>query len=76
MRALMIIGILLIVLGVAALMFQGVTYFTTERVAQAGPFAVDVHKPHTIILHPIVGIAAVIGGIACMVAGSSRRAAV
>ena len=76
MRPLMIVGILLIVLGVCALMFQGVTYFTTERVAQAGPFAIDVHKPHTIIPHPIVGIAALVGGVACLFAGSSRRATV
>jgi len=70
----MIIGILLIVLGVCALMFQGFTYFTTERVGQAGPFAIDVHKPHTIILHPVVGIALIAGGVACIFAGSSRRA--
>jgi hypothetical protein len=76
MRALMIIGILLIVLGVCALMFQGITYFTTERVGQAGPFVIDVQKPHTIILHPIVGLAALAGGIACVVAGSMRRATV
>lgn len=75
MRPLMIIGILLIVLGVCALMFQGVTYFTTERVAQAGPFAIDVQKPQTIVFHPVVGIAAIAGGIACLFAGSSRRAA-
>ena len=74
MRPLMIVGILLIVLGVCALMFQGVTYFTTERVAQAGPFAIDVQKPHTIVLHPIVGIAAIAGGVACVFAGSRRTA--
>jgi uncharacterized membrane protein HdeD (DUF308 family) len=74
MRALMIIGVLLIVFGVAALMFQGITYYTTERVVDAGPFKVDVQKPHTIILHPIVGIAAVVGGIAMVVAGRPARA--
>ena len=74
MRPLMVIGILLVVLGVAALMFQGFTYYTTERVAQAGPFAIDVQKPHTIILHPIVGIVAVVGGIAMMMAGRRARA--
>ena len=74
MRALMVIGILLIVLGVCALMFQGVTYFTTERAAEVGPFAIDVQKPHTIIFHPIVGIAAVVGGVACLVAGSRAKA--
>jgi hypothetical protein len=74
MRTLMVIGILLIVFGVCALMFQGITYYTTDRVVDAGPFKVDVQKPHTIILHPIVGIAAVAGGIAMLVAGRPVRA--
>jgi uncharacterized membrane protein HdeD (DUF308 family) len=69
----MIIGILLIVLGVCALIFPAITYFTTERVADAGFFVVDVHKPHTIVLNPIVGIVAIAGGVACLFAGSSRR---
>ena len=73
MRPLFAIGILLLVLGVCALMFQGVTYFTTERVGQAGPFAIDVQKPHTIVFHPVLGIAAMIGGVACMIAGSRSR---
>ena len=74
MRPLMIIGVLLIVFGIAALMFQGFTYYTTERVVDAGPFTVDVQKPHTIVLHPIVGIAAVVGGIVMLVAGRPARA--
>jgi len=74
MRALMVIGVLLIVFGIAALMFQGITYYTTDRVVDAGPFKVDVQKPHTIVLHPIVGIAAVVGGIAMLVAGRPARA--
>jgi hypothetical protein len=74
MRPLMVIGVLLIVFGIAALMFQGITYYTTERVVDAGPFKVDVQKPHTIVLHPIVGIVSVIGGIVMLVAGRPVRA--
>jgi len=74
MRPLMILGIVLVVLGVACLMFNGVTYFTTERVGQAGPFAVDVSRPHTILINPIAGLACLAAGVVCMVAGSSRRA--
>jgi len=74
MRPLMVIGILLIVFGVCALMFQGITYYTTDRVMDAGPFKVDVQKPHTIVLHPIVGVAAVVGGIAMLVASRPVRA--
>ena len=38
MRLLAIVGLLLIVLGICALVFQGFTFFTTERVVDAGPF--------------------------------------
>jgi drug/metabolite transporter (DMT)-like permease len=63
----MIVGILLIVLGVAALCFQGFTFFTTERAAEVGPFAIDVQKPHTVIFHPVLGVAAlVVGGLIVM----------
>jgi hypothetical protein len=74
MRALVVIGVLLILFGIAALAFQGVTFFTSERVVDAGPFKLDVQKPHTIILHPVVGLAALAGGAVMVVAGTRRRA--
>lgn len=69
MRTTAIIGLLLIVLGIGALAFQGFTFFTHERVVDAGPFHVDVAKPHTIILHPIVGGAALAAGVVLLLAG-------
>jgi hypothetical protein len=69
MRITAIIGLVLIVLGVLALVYQGVTFFTTERVAEAGPFAIDVHKPHTIIFHPVVGIALLVVGVVLLFTG-------
>jgi hypothetical protein len=74
MRALVVIGVLLILFGIAALAFQGVTFFTSERVVDAGPLKVDVQKPHTILLHPVVGLAALAGGAVLVAAGSRRRA--
>jgi hypothetical protein len=74
MRALVVIGVLLILFGVAALAFQGLTFFTTERVVDAGPFKVDVQRPHTIIFHPVVGLAALAGGAVLVIAGSRSRA--
>ena len=52
------IGILLIVLGLVALSVGGFTFFTTERAVNAGPLQIDVQKPHTIILNPLVGVVA------------------
>ncbi|QDU21528.1 DUF3185 domain-containing protein [Urbifossiella limnaea] len=72
MRALSIIGILLIVMGVVALAVGGFTFFTTERVVDAGPLQIDVQKPHTIILNPIVGVVAAVAGVALVLA--DRRA--
>jgi hypothetical protein len=73
MRALVVIGVLLVLFGIAGLLFQSFTFFTTDRVVDAGPFTVDVQKPHTIIFNPIVGIAAVVGGAAMIFAGSRAR---
>jgi hypothetical protein len=75
MRPLILIGVLLILFGICALVFQGFTYFTQERVVDAGPLKVDVQKPHTIVFHPVVGIAAVAGGAVMVVAGSRARSA-
>ncbi len=69
MRTSVVIGLLLIVLGVVALSYHSITFFTQERVVDAGFFKLDVSKPHTIILHPIVGIVAVIAGLLLIVSG-------
>ena len=40
----------------------------------AGPFKVDVQRPHTIVFHPAVGLAALAGGAVMVLAGSRARA--
>jgi drug/metabolite transporter (DMT)-like permease len=69
MRVLAIIGALLIVFGIVALAFQGFTFFTTERMVDAGPLHIDVQKPHTIIFHPILGVVAVVAGLVLVIVG-------
>lgn len=73
MRALAIVGVLLIVLGVVSLGFQTVTYYTTERVVNAGPLQIDMQRPHTIVINPIVGIVAVLAGVALAVVGGRTK---
>jgi hypothetical protein len=70
MRLLMIIGVLLMVFGILALGFQSITFFTQERVLEAGPLAVDVQRPHTIVFHPVAGVAALAGGLVLVLIGS------
>jgi hypothetical protein len=66
-----VFGILLVVLGILALAVPSITFFTTERAVDAGFFTIDYEKPHTIVLNPIVGIVAVLAGVAILF--SSRR---
>jgi uncharacterized membrane protein YidH (DUF202 family) len=68
-----ILGILLVILGIVALAVPTITFMTTEPAVDAGFFTINVQKPHTIVLNPIVGIVAVIAGVAILFA--SRRTA-
>ena len=69
MKPLVLIGVLLVILGIVALAVPSFTYFTTERVADAGFLIIDMQKPHTIIFNPIVGVVAVVAGLVMIVAG-------
>ena len=69
-----LIGIALIVLGVLALAVGGFSYTTREKVLDLGPIQATSEKRHSIPLSPIVGIAALIGGIAVLTVGSRSRA--
>ena len=72
MRPKIIITIILIVLGIAALAYQGVTYTTREKVVDVGPIHLTAEKTKTIPLPPILGAIALVGGIVLLVAGSSK----
>jgi hypothetical protein len=68
-----LIGILLIVFGVAALALGGVSYTKREKAVDLGPVEITTEKHKTIPLSPIVGIAAVAGGIALVAVGSKTK---
>jgi uncharacterized membrane protein HdeD (DUF308 family) len=72
-RALVVIGLILVVLGIVALAIPSFTYFTTERVADVGFFKIDVSRPHTIVFNPTVGVVALVAGIVMLIMG--RRSA-
>jgi hypothetical protein len=74
MRPVAIVGLLLVVLGLAALAYQGITYTSRETVIDIGPIHATADREKTLPLPPLVGIAAVAGGVALLVAGMRRRA--
>jgi uncharacterized membrane protein HdeD (DUF308 family) len=69
MRPLLLIGLVLVILGIVALAIPSFTFFTTERVADAGFFKIDISRPHTIVINPIVGGIALAAGIGLVILG-------
>jgi len=68
-----LVGILLIVFGVAALAVGGIRYTKREKVLDIGPIQATSEKHEMIPLSPLVGIAAVVGGIVLVVVDSRSR---
>lgn len=65
-------GIILIVIGIAALAYQGITYTTREKVVDLGPIQVTADKTKTVPLPPILGGIALVGGIVLLVMGNRK----
>ena len=72
MKLTAIVGILLIVVGLLALAYQQISYTKREKVLDIGPLEATTESKRTLPLPPIVGIAAVAGGIALLVVGRKR----
>ena len=67
-----IIGIILIVIGVIALAYGGITYTKREKVIDAGPLQVSADREKTIPLPPILGGLCLVGGIVLVLAGNKK----
>jgi len=72
MKPIAVVGLVLIVLGVVALAYQGFTYTSRETVVDIGPLHATADRQKTLPLPPVLGIAAVAGGVALLVAGRKR----
>ena len=74
MKPLAIAGVLLVVLGLAALAYQGVSYTSRETIIDIGPVRATADRERTLPLPPVVGLAAVAGGVVLLVASARKRA--
>ncbi len=72
MKPVMIAGIVLIVLGILALAFQGLTYTKREKTVDIGPIEITKEKKKHVPLPPIAGAAAVIAGTALVIGGNRK----
>jgi hypothetical protein len=72
MKSTSTLAMILIVLGVVALLYQGITYTKRETVLDLGPIHATADRQKTIPLSPILGIAAVAGGVVLLLTGARK----
>jgi hypothetical protein len=72
MKPIMLMGIVLIVLGVIALTYHGITYTTREKVLRIGPLEATQEVKKTIPLPPLLGGVALAGGIVLVIIGAKE----
>jgi hypothetical protein len=72
MKSATILGMALILLGLVAFAYQGITYTTREKVIDLGPLQATVDTKKTLPLPPLVGGLALAGGIVLLLIGARR----
>lgn len=75
MKMSVIVGALLIALGVVALVYQGITYTSRDKVVDLGPIQASADREHTLPLSPLVGAGALVAGVVILTIGLRGRSA-
>ena len=70
-----LIGVLLIIFGLAALAAGGFSYTKRTKVLDIGPLQASTEKHETVPLPPVVGLIAIAGGGILIVAGRNKTGA-
>lgn len=71
-KVLVLVGVILIILGTAALVYEGVTYTTKEQVAKVGPLEATAEVEKTLAVPPVVGAVILVGGVLLILIGVRR----
>jgi uncharacterized membrane protein len=71
-KSITLIGIALILLGIVAFAYQGISYTSREKVIDVGPLQASVDTKKTIPLSPLLGGLVLVGGIVLVVVGTKK----
>lgn len=66
-------GIVLIIIGILALVYQGFTYTQTKQDAKIGPVEIQHQETHDVPIPPIVGGVCIVAGVVALVAGGRSK---
>lgn len=74
MKPITIVGLLLIVGGIAALVFGGITYTKHETVLDVGPIELEAKNKESIPIPEIAAILAAVAGVGLVIMGTRGKA--
>ncbi len=72
MKGMQVVGVAVVVLGLASLIWGGFAYKKTENVAQFGDLKMQVTENHQLTIPPWAGGIAILAGAAMVFAGGRR----
>jgi hypothetical protein len=72
MKTVMLLGLVLIVIGVMAFAYQGITYTSREKILDIGPIHASADTQKTIPLPPLLGGLALACGIVLVFIGRKK----
>ena len=72
MKPIMFIGLVLIVLGALVLTYKGITFTSREKLIDIGPIQASANIKKTILLPPLLGGLALVGGIVLVIIGRKK----
>lgn len=67
-----LVGIALVVLGIVAFAYQGITYTSREKIVDIGPLQATADTQKTIPLPPLLGGLVLAGGIVLVLVGAKK----
>jgi hypothetical protein len=70
MKGISIVGILLVILGIIGLAYQGIGYTKKKDIVDLGPIHATADEHKTIPIPPLLGGIALVGGIALLIVGA------
>ncbi len=72
MKSASLAGLVLLILGVVSLAYQGITYTTQKKVLDIGPLQATKEEKHTVPLPPVLGCLALMGGVVLLATGAKN----
>jgi uncharacterized membrane protein len=73
MKSLTLAGLILIVLGIGMLVYQGFSYTKREKVLDIGPIEASRETRKTVPIPPVAGAAALVGGIVLVISNVRKN---